>query len=153
HRVPDGVARRSHGHAETAQPVLPALTRTFEERGHHKRRATRRGRARRDRLGPGGEEQSVIHSGGPLAADIPDIDLASFTLRRASELGDKAALIDADSGRTLTYAELDRSVRSFAAGLAARGFGKGDTFGIFMPNVPEYAVAFHGVVAAGGRCT
>jgi acyl-CoA synthetase (AMP-forming)/AMP-acid ligase II len=44
-------------------------------------------------------------------------------------------------------------VRSFAAGIAARGFAKGDTFATYMHNAPEYAIAFHGVVAAGGRCT
>jgi len=96
---------------------------------------------------------TVIYSGGPLTADIPDLDLASFTLHRAKELGDKPALIDGPSGRAVSYADLERSVRSLAAGLSARGFSKGDTFAIFMPNVPEYAVAFHGVVAAGGRCT
>jgi acyl-CoA synthetase (AMP-forming)/AMP-acid ligase II len=95
----------------------------------------------------------VIYSGGQLVAGIPDIDLASFTLARAKELGGKPALIDGPSGRALSYAELERSVRGLAAGLAARGFAKGDTFAIFMPNVPEYAVAFHGAVAAGGRCT
>jgi acyl-CoA synthetase (AMP-forming)/AMP-acid ligase II len=95
----------------------------------------------------------VIYSGGQLGAEIPDLDLASFVLRRARELGEKPALIDGPSGRALSYAELERSVRSFAAGLAARGFVKGDTFAIYMSNVPEYAVAFHGVVAAGGRCT
>ncbi len=95
----------------------------------------------------------MIYSGGQLGAEIPDLDLASFVLRRARELGEKPALIDGPSGRALSYAELERSVRSFAAGLAARGFVKGDTFAIHMPNVPEYAIAFHGVVAAGGRCT
>ncbi|HET6918638.1 MAG TPA: AMP-binding protein [Jiangellaceae bacterium] len=95
----------------------------------------------------------MIHLGGPRLADIPDLDLASFTLRGAQQLGDKPALIDGASGRSLTYAELERSVRSMAAGLATRGFAKGDTFGICMPNMPEFAVAFHGVVAAGGRCT
>jgi acyl-CoA synthetase (AMP-forming)/AMP-acid ligase II len=95
----------------------------------------------------------VIYSGGQLGAEVPGVDLASFVLRRAGELGEKSALIDGPSGRALSYAELDRSVRSFAAGLAARGFAKGDTFAIYMPNMPEYAVAFHGVVAAGGRCT
>ena len=95
----------------------------------------------------------MIYSGGPLAADIPDIDLASFTLARAKELGGKPALIDGPSGRALSYADLERSVRSLAAGLTAGGFAKGDTFAIFMPNVPEYAVAFHGAAAAGGRCT
>jgi acyl-CoA synthetase (AMP-forming)/AMP-acid ligase II len=95
----------------------------------------------------------VIYSGGELGAEIPDVDVASFVLRRAGELGEKPALIDGFSGRVLSYAELERSVRSFAAGLAARGFGKGETFAICLPNVPEYAVAFYGVVAAGGRCT
>jgi acyl-CoA synthetase (AMP-forming)/AMP-acid ligase II len=96
---------------------------------------------------------AVTYSGGPLAADIPDVDLASFTLARAKEVGGKPALIDGPSGRALSYADLERSVRSLAAGLAVHAFAKGDTFAIFMPNVPEYAVAFHGVVAAGGRCT
>lgn len=74
-------------------------------------------------------------------------------LGRAKELGVKPALIDGASGRVVTYAELERSVRSLAAGLAAHGFAKGDTFCICLPNVPEFAVAFHGVLAAGGRCT
>ena len=95
----------------------------------------------------------MIYSGGLLEAEVPDIDLAGFVLARAGELGEKPALIDGPSGRALSYAKLDTLVRSFAAGLAARGFAKGDTFAIYMPNAPEYAVAFHGVVAAGGRCT
>ncbi len=69
----------------------------------------------------------MIYSGGQLGAEVPDVDLAGFTLRRASELGEKPALIDGPSGRALSYAELERSVRSFAAGLGARGFVKGDT--------------------------
>jgi acyl-CoA synthetase (AMP-forming)/AMP-acid ligase II len=95
----------------------------------------------------------MIYSGGLLKADIPDLDLASFTLHRARELGDKPALVDGTSGRAVSYAELERSVRSLAAGLSARGFAKGDTFAICLPNVPEYAIAFHGAVAAGGCCT
>jgi acyl-CoA synthetase (AMP-forming)/AMP-acid ligase II len=95
----------------------------------------------------------MIYSGARLEAEIPELDLSSFVLRRAGEWGDKPALIDGPSGRTVSYAALARSVRSFAAGLAARGFAQGDTFAIFMPNAPEYAVAFHGVLAAGGRCT
>ncbi|HWF34855.1 MAG TPA: AMP-binding protein [Solirubrobacteraceae bacterium] len=95
----------------------------------------------------------MIYSGGRLGAGIPEVDLPSFVLRRARELGEKPALIDGPSGRTLSYGDLERSVRSFAAGLAARGFAKDDTFAIYMPNAPEYSVAFHGALAAGGRCT
>jgi acyl-CoA synthetase (AMP-forming)/AMP-acid ligase II len=40
-----------------------------------------------------------------------------------------------------------------AAGLAARGFGKGDVLAIHSPNLPEYALAFYGTAAAGGAAT
>ncbi len=99
-------------------------------------------------------DRATIYRGEPLPdSGIPDVDITSFTLASALEFGDKPALIDAASGRTLTYVDLERAVRAFAAGLAARGFTKGDTFAIFMPNAPEYAIAFHGTIAAGGRCT
>ena len=41
-------------------------------------------------------------------------------------------------------------MHGLAAGLAERGFGKGDVFAHYAPNLPEYAVAFHGVATAGG---
>jgi acyl-CoA synthetase (AMP-forming)/AMP-acid ligase II len=44
-------------------------------------------------------------------------------------------------------------VRALAAGLAARGFGSGDVLALYLPNLPEYAVAFHGAASAGGMCT
>jgi len=84
---------------------------------------------------------------------IPDVALTSFVLEGASELGDKPALIDGPSGRALTYGQLARAARAAASGLAARGLQKGDVFGIFMPNLPEFAVAFHGVASAGGVVT
>jgi acyl-CoA synthetase (AMP-forming)/AMP-acid ligase II len=82
--------------------------------------------------------------------EIPDTPLTDFVLARAVELGDKPALIDAPTGRTITYAQLVQSVRAVGAGLAARGFGKGDVFAHFAPNLPEYAVAFHAVATLGG---
>jgi acyl-CoA synthetase (AMP-forming)/AMP-acid ligase II len=85
--------------------------------------------------------------------EFPDRDVTSFVLERARDLDGKPALIDGPSGRTITHAELERATRALASGLAARGFGKGDALAIYMPNVPEYAVAFHGVARAGGRAT
>jgi acyl-CoA synthetase (AMP-forming)/AMP-acid ligase II len=85
--------------------------------------------------------------------DIPSTSLPSFVLEHAARFGDKPALIDGPSGRTITYAQLSGMTRALAAGLAARGFGAGDVFAIFSPNVPEYAVAFHGVLIAGGTNT
>ncbi|TDI23268.1 MAG: 4-coumarate--CoA ligase family protein [Acidobacteria bacterium] len=82
--------------------------------------------------------------------DIPNITLQDYLFEHAAEYPDKAALIDGPSGRTLTYGQLVGAVRRTAAGLAARGFGKGDVFAIYSPNVPEYAIAFFGVATAGG---
>jgi acyl-CoA synthetase (AMP-forming)/AMP-acid ligase II len=89
----------------------------------------------------------------PREIAIPATDVTSFVLERAPELGDKPALIDGPSGRTLSYAELDRGTRALAAGLAARGFQPGEALALYLPNLPEYAVAFHGVARAGGRAT
>ncbi|MBV9193180.1 MAG: AMP-binding protein [Solirubrobacterales bacterium] len=82
--------------------------------------------------------------------EIPDVSLTEFVLARAAELGDRLAFIDASNGAATTYAELAQSVRAVAAGLAERGFVKGDVFAHYAPNLPEYAVAFHAVATVGG---
>ena len=84
---------------------------------------------------------------------IADGPLSAATLARAEEFGDRPALIDGPSGRTITFAELARAVKGLAAGMAARGLAKGDVVAIFSPNVPEYAIAFHGIATAGGVVT
>jgi acyl-CoA synthetase (AMP-forming)/AMP-acid ligase II len=83
----------------------------------------------------------------------PDVTLPAFVLEEAEARGDRPALIEGPTGRTLTYAELVRQVRSLAAGLAARGVGAGDVVAICAPNTPEYAVVFHAVAALGGVVT
>jgi acyl-CoA synthetase (AMP-forming)/AMP-acid ligase II len=95
----------------------------------------------------------LIYGSPDPGLEIPESDVTSFVLEHAGEREGKPALIDGPSGREMTYGELARSVRRLAAGLAARGFGHGDVLGIFMPNLPEYAVAFHGAASAGGICT
>jgi acyl-CoA synthetase (AMP-forming)/AMP-acid ligase II len=87
------------------------------------------------------------------APEIPDQDLASFTLARTEELGDKPALIDGPTGRTITYAELGEQTQALAGALAGRGIAKGDVVAIYMPNLPEYAVIFHGVIRANATNT
>jgi len=84
----------------------------------------------------------------PLA--IPEVALTAFLLQNAGALGEKPALIDAPSGRTLTYRGWANGVRATAAGLSQRGFRKGEVFAIYSPNHPEYAIAFHAVSLPGG---
>ncbi len=84
---------------------------------------------------------------------IPEIPYHSFILQHAPRWKDKPAFIDGASGRTLTFGQVMESVRSVASSLSKKGFRKGDVFAIFSPNLPEYAVAFHGVIMIGGIVT
>jgi acyl-CoA synthetase (AMP-forming)/AMP-acid ligase II len=86
-------------------------------------------------------------------APIPNAALTPFVLERAREYGERPALVDGPSGRTITHAQLDELVRRCATGLVERGLCPGEVVGIFSPNAPEYAVAFHGVALAGGAST
>src|SRR5713226_1633945 len=81
---------------------------------------------------------------------IPNVPITEYVLRHAARLGDKPALIDGPTGRTLSYRQLADGARRAAAGLAKRGFGKGDVLAIYCPNLPEYAIVFLGVAMAGG---
>ena len=85
--------------------------------------------------------------------EIPVRALHEHVFEHADRWPDKPALIDGPTDRTLTYAQLRAAVRAVAAGLAARGFGHGDVFAIYSPNLPEYAAAFFGVATAGGIVT
>ncbi|WP_375455422.1 AMP-binding protein [uncultured Methylobacterium sp.] len=53
-------------------------------------------------------------------------------------------------GAAMSYAALGQASRAVAAWLGAQGIAKGDRVAIMMPNVPAYAVAIFGVLAAGG---
>lgn len=84
---------------------------------------------------------------------IPDIPVPEFVLSTFSRRPDKIAMVDGDTGETMTYAQLEARIRGFAAGIQARGLTKGDTVAVFSPNHPDYAVVFHGVALAGGILT
>jgi acyl-CoA synthetase (AMP-forming)/AMP-acid ligase II len=84
---------------------------------------------------------------------IPEVALTAHVLEHAAARGDKPALIDGPSGRTISYGQLPALVARTAAGLAARGLRKGDRFAILSPNLPEYVIAFHAVASLGGVVT
>ena len=51
--------------------------------------------------------------------DLPETDLTSVVFGRVDELGDKPALIEGTTGRTLTYNQLREQTNKFSAGLNA----------------------------------
>jgi acyl-CoA synthetase (AMP-forming)/AMP-acid ligase II len=84
---------------------------------------------------------------------IPDQDLSAFVLAGAGDHLDRPALIDAASGRRLSYGDLRTQVDRLAGGLAQLGVGKGDVVAILLPNLPEYPVAFLGIARVGAAST
>jgi len=52
-------------------------------------------------------------------------------------------------GKSLSYAELDRLTRDFAAWLHANGLGRGDRVALMMPNLLQYPVCLFGALRAG----
>ena len=52
-------------------------------------------------------------------------------------------------GRTITYSELDKQVRSCAAGLKAFGVRPGDRVALVMPNCPQFVISFLAVLRLG----
>lgn len=84
---------------------------------------------------------------------IEDCSITQFALRQTERLGEKVAFIDSVDGSRTSYAAFAQRVRRLAGGLRARGAGPGTTWALMAPNVPEYAVAFHGLSYAGATVT
>src|SRR3954469_12084648 len=76
------------------------------------------------------------------------MNLASLLTDTAAEHGDDAALKLDDA--TVTYAMLDEGSARVAALLRDKGIERGDRVGIMLPNVPYFAIAYYGVLRAGG---
>ncbi|MFI2280703.1 AMP-binding protein [Nocardia beijingensis] len=102
-------------------------------------------------------ERVLDESGGtPFPRWFPGgrINVAQLTAHRhaSGPAADRLAVVyEGDEGarRTLTFAELDSEVRRFAANLAAHGVRRGDRVLLFMPVVPEAAVAFLAIAMLG----
>jgi acyl-CoA synthetase (AMP-forming)/AMP-acid ligase II len=85
--------------------------------------------------------------------DVPAVPLTRYALARAAATPDRVALVDGITGRRMTYAGLEATIGRAAAGLSARGYGKGDVFAVYAPNTLEYPIAFHGAASVGGTVT
>lgn len=84
---------------------------------------------------------------------VPSLSLPELLFRDLDAHAATPALIDAATGRTLTYAGLRDASHRVAGALARRGFAKGDKLAVLAPNLPEYAVAVQATMLAGGTVT
>ncbi len=90
----------------------------------------------------------------PLAdVALRDICITERLFEGLAKGGDRPLLIDGPSGASLTGAALRDRIDRLAGGLSAQGIGPGSVLALMAPNMPDYAVAFHGVAYAGATLT
>lgn len=73
--------------------------------------------------------------------------LTDYLREWARRMPEKAAVLF--YGRALSWGELDRLSDRFAALLHRLGLVKGDRVAVFLPNCPQFYVAFFGILKAG----
>ncbi len=84
----------------------------------------------------------------PSVGPIPNLPLHSILEESAAKYPDAVCTIF--NGREVTYREMNALTDRMAAALAGLGVKKGDRIGIFMPNTPQFAIAYFGILKAGG---
>ena len=86
--------------------------------------------------------------GVPKHIDYPQKPLFHFLEEGAAKHPDKACTIF--KGATISYQEMNDLSDTLAGALADLGVKKGDRVGIFMPNTPQFVMAYYAVLKAGG---
>ncbi len=86
--------------------------------------------------------------GVPKTIDYPPVTLNSFLEDAAKNHPQSPCTIF--KGHEITYREMNDLTDRLAAGLAELGVKKGDRVGIFMPNTPQFVMAFFAILKLGG---
>ena len=79
----------------------------------------------------------------------PDTNIGHFVTRRAFLNPDREAIVDADTGRRYTFAELEAGVNRTANMLRGLGVGAGDRVGLLMMNSVEFEESFFAIAKLG----
>ncbi len=79
--------------------------------------------------------------------DYPEVPVQQILRSAALQWPWRNAIIF--GGMEITYQELDALSDRFATALADMGVGKGDRVGIHLPNCPQFAIAYYGLLKAG----
>lgn len=80
--------------------------------------------------------------------EYPEISLGEVLRKSATESPEKNALTY--FGTRLTFRELDVLVDKFGEALQGLGIKKGDRVAIYLPNIPQFVIAYYGVLRVGG---
>ncbi len=87
----------------------------------------------------------------PKHIEYPKIPLQEILQKSAKEFPQKTAIVFGE--REISYAQLDLLSNQFANSLIKLGVRKGDRIAIFLPNIPQFIIAYFGILKAGGVVT
>lgn len=87
----------------------------------------------------------------PRTLNYPDMPVFSFLDQTADRVPSRLAIIF--SGMELTYSELKSLADRFAGALDALGVKKGDRVAVHLPNCPQFAIAYYGILKIGAIFT
>ena len=87
----------------------------------------------------------------PKTLQYPGVPLHEILKKTAREHPEKPALAFRD--KEISYAELDTLSDKFASALASLGVKKGDRVALFLPNIPQFVIAYFGILKAGAVVT
>lgn len=77
----------------------------------------------------------------------PDLTLPEMFARTARRYPERAATVF--QGARLRYRQLREQIEGFAGGLQRLGVQRGDRVALMLPNMPQFVVAFYGILQAG----
>jgi len=86
--------------------------------------------------------------GVPVHLDYPEITASDYLDDAAEKYPTKACAIYRD--QSITFAEMRQLSNVLAGGLVNLGVKPGNRVGIILPNIPQFILAFYGVLKAGG---
>jgi len=89
--------------------------------------------------------------GVPHEIEVPDVPFTAFFDRAVSEYPENLATYF--YGGQLTYRQLSGWVHRFANGLVSLGVQPGDRVALYLPNYPQFVVAYFGAWKAGAVVT
>ena len=87
----------------------------------------------------------------PKNLKYPNVPLFQILKETAKSHPEKVAIAYLD--REITYADLNLLSDQFAAALVGLGVKKGDRVAIFLPNIPQFIIAYYGILKAGAVLT
>jgi len=85
--------------------------------------------------------------GRPRTLNYPEIPVHKILSSTSTKYPDMVAI--RFMGIEITFRELDTLSTRFANGLMARGVKKGDRVAVHLPNCPQFAVAYYGIMKIG----